>query len=65
MRVTLKTNDRRLHEGSASADSSEEKQSMRQRKDGLSLILAVALGERIFDEMAPQHQIEGRKGKGY
>lgn len=54
-----------MHEGSASADSSEEKQSMRLCKDALGLILAVVLGEKIFNEMAPQQQIEGRKGKGY
>lgn len=61
----MKTDARRLHGGSAGADSSEEKQSMRQSKDALGLILAVVLGERIFNEMAPQQQIEGRKGKGY
>lgn len=53
-----------MHEESAGPESSEAKQSMRQCKDALRLILAVALGEGLFNVVVPQQQIEGRKGRG-
>lgn len=56
--------DRHMHEGSAGAHGSEEQQSMRRCEGALGLMLAVALGEGLFNEMVPQQQMEGRKGRG-